>query len=172
MAGGRAALLQIFLVVFFRAIERASRCDLRGDGPLEFSAGLQRCARLLGRYFLLWRMEENRSTVLCAKVRPLTVHLRRVVDLPESFEQLLISHFRRIKRYLDHFPIPVFIPANILLSRMLHLPAAVTYRGIDYSGNALKCGFHAPKTSRSKSRNLCHGITSSRKFLSYSTCTA
>src|SRR5258708_12227645 len=127
MAGGRAALLQIFLVVFFRAIERASRCDLRGDGPLEFSAGIQRCARLLGRYFLLWRMEENRSTVLCAKVRPLTVHLRRVVDLPESFQHLLISHFRRIKRYFHHFRFPCFIHPNTLVRTISHLPPTVTY---------------------------------------------
>ena len=43
VAGGYAALLQVFLVVFFRAIERACRCDFRHDGALEFAAGVERC---------------------------------------------------------------------------------------------------------------------------------
>jgi len=44
VAGGHAALLQIFLVVFFGAIESACGCDLRRDGPLESAAGIERCA--------------------------------------------------------------------------------------------------------------------------------
>ena len=102
-------------------------------------------------------MKENRGAVLCAKVWSLAVHLRRVVNLPESFEQLFVSHFRRIKRYLHHFRMSRFIRANILISRIRHLTAAVTYCGIDYSRDALKRGFNAPETPRSKSRYLCHG---------------
>src|SRR5437879_13628510 len=59
MAGGYAALLQIFLVVFFGAPERACRCDLGGDGPLESAAGIERCACVLGLRFLLRRINDN-----------------------------------------------------------------------------------------------------------------
>ncbi len=44
MARSHAALLQIFLMVFFGAPESACGCDLRGDGPFESAAGIERRA--------------------------------------------------------------------------------------------------------------------------------
>src|SRR6266478_3752099 len=115
-------------------------------------------------------MKENRGAVLRAEVWSLAVHLRWVVSLPEGFQQLFISDFRRIKTYLHDFRMPRFIRANIFVSGIRHLSAAVAYCGVDHSRHALKRCFNTPETSCSKSRNLCHGITSSCKFLSHSTC--
>src|SRR6266568_6658450 len=113
-------------------------------------------------------MKENRCAVLCPEVRSLAVHLRWVVSLPESFQQLFVSHFRGIKSDLHDFRVPGFIGTNIFVSRIRDLSAAVAYCGVDHSRNALKRCFNAPETSCSKSRNLCHGITSSSKFLLHS----
>src|SRR5437773_12519994 len=98
MAGGHAALLQVLLVILFGAIERACGSNLRRDGPLEFSAGLDRLSRLLGCRFLFRRMKENCCAVLRAEVWSLAVHLRRVVRVPEDVEQLFVTRFRRIER--------------------------------------------------------------------------
>src|SRR6266446_1108443 len=157
VAGGHTALLQIFLVILLTAIERACGRDLRRDGPLEFAAGIECCSRLLGRGFLLRGMKKNRRAILRAEVRPLAVHLRRVVRLPENVEQLLVTHFRRIECYLHHFRMPRFIRANVFVGWIRRLPAAVTDRCINHSWHALKRRLHAPEASRSKRRYLCHG---------------
>src|SRR5260370_28899951 len=115
-------------------------------------------------------MKENRRAILCAEVRSLAIYLRRVVNLPESFQQLFVSHFRGIKSYLHDFRMSGFVRANIFVSGIGHLSAAVAYCGVEYSRQALKRCFNAPETPCSKSRNLCHGITSSCKYLSHSTC--
>jgi len=86
MAGGCAALFEIALVVFLRAMEGAGRSDLRRDGPAKFAAILCRGLRFFRRGLLLRRMEKDRGSVLRAEVRALTVHLRRVVHLPEGIE--------------------------------------------------------------------------------------
>src|SRR5438046_4827064 len=102
-------------------------------------------------------MEENRRAVLCAEIRSLAVHLCRVMSLPENVEQLSVTHFCGIKCHLHHFHMPGFVCANVFVSRIRRLPAAVPYGGINHSRHALKRGLHAPETSRSESRYLCHG---------------
>src|SRR5256884_6613775 len=61
MAGSDAALLQIFLVILFRAVELSCGGDFRRKGPPEFAAGFQSVASLLRNRFLLRRVKENRS---------------------------------------------------------------------------------------------------------------
>src|SRR6266700_8425721 len=103
-------------------------------------------------------MKENRRAVLRADVRPLPVHLRRVMRLPERIEQLFITQLRRIERNLHHFRVSRFARANILVRRLGHLSTTVAHRGIDHPRNALKCRLHSPETPRSKCCRLCHGI--------------
>ncbi len=86
VAGRRAALFQIALVIFLTAIKRAGRGYLGGDRLAKFTARLQSCFRFFRGGFLLRRMEENRGAVLRAEVRALAVHLRGVVHLPECLE--------------------------------------------------------------------------------------
>src|SRR5258708_30242926 len=117
-------------------------------------------------------MKENRGAVLCAEIRSLAVYLRWVVSLPESFQQLFISHFLGIKSYLHDFRMSGFVGANIFVSGIGRLSAAVAYCGVEYSRQALKRCFNPPETPCSKSRNLCHGITSSCKYLSRLPCSS
>src|SRR2546430_668758 len=157
VAGRHAALLQVLLVILFGTIERACRRDLRRDGPLEFAAGIERCARLLCRGFLLRRMKENRRAILCAEVWTLPVHLCRVVSLPENVEQLFVTHFCGIERNLHPFRMPRFIPANVFVGWIRHISAAVAYGSVNHSRDALKRRLNTPKAPRPKRRNLCHG---------------
>src|SRR5215472_12949592 len=105
MAGSGAALLQIFLVIFFGAVELACWGNLRRNRPAELAARLQRRTRLLCDSLLLRRMKENRRAVLRPEVRTLAVHLRRIVRLPEHLEQLLVTYFGGIERDLHHFSV-------------------------------------------------------------------
>src|SRR6266849_5203105 len=103
-------------------------------------------------------MKKYRSAILRAEVRPLPVQLRRVVSLPESIEQLFVTHFCRIERYLDHFRVSGSIGANIFVGRIRGFPAAVANRSVDHSRNSLERRLHAPEASCSKRRYLCHGF--------------
>src|SRR5258708_8522173 len=125
MARGHAALLQIFLMVLFGAIERARGSDFGGDRPLEFAAGVQRGARLLSGGFLLRRMEENRTAILRAEVRSLAIHLSWVVSLPECIQQLFLTQYCPVEVHLHYLRGPGFIGANIFLRGVCHLSAAV-----------------------------------------------
>src|SRR5258707_1760937 len=97
MAGGKAALLEILLVIILRAMEVDRRLDLCDD----------RAAKALGRFelrlgsarrlFLRGRMVENRRAVLRSDIRALAVQCRWVVVLPEDIEELLVAHLGGIE---------------------------------------------------------------------------
>src|SRR5438132_11702569 len=110
-------------------------------------------------------MEENCRAVLRAEVWSLAVHLRRVVRVPEDVEQMFVTYFRGIKRYLHDFRMPGFICADIFVRRIGRLAATVSHCGIKHSWHALKCRFDAPEAPRSKCRYLCHGRRSSLQSL-------
>src|ERR1035437_11183158 len=78
-----AALLEIFLMILFGSIKLTRRREFCGNRPLEFSAGVQRGNGCLSFRLLLRRMKQYRGAILFAKVRPLPIHLRRVVHAPE-----------------------------------------------------------------------------------------
>src|SRR5580692_1188175 len=103
-------------------------------------------------------MKENCRPVLRAKVRPLPVHLRRVVHLPEHFQQLFVAHLGRIKGYLHNFGVPRLIRTNILVRGIQRLAAAVTHSRLDYPRHLLKCSFNSPEATRPKRCNLCHWL--------------
>src|SRR2546423_7685829 len=102
-------------------------------------------------------MKENRRAILSAEVRTLPAHLCRVVSLPENVEQLFVTYLCRIERDLHHFRMPRFIRANVFVSRIRHVPATVTYGGVNHTRDALKRRLHTPKAPRAKHRYLGHG---------------
>src|SRR6266571_1462414 len=110
-------------------------------------------------------MKENRRAVLRADVRPLPVHLRRVMRLPEGIEQLFITQLRRIERNLHHFRVSRFARANILVRRLGYLSATVAHRGIDHSWDALKRRLHSPEAPRSKCCRFSHKNLRNRRTL-------
>src|SRR6267154_704193 len=157
MAGRRATLFQIALMILLAYVERAGRGYLRGDRLAELAAGLQCSFRFFRGRLLLWRMEEDRGAVLRAEVRALAVHLRRVVHLPESVKQLLIGQRRWIESNLHDFGMPGFIGADIFIRGIFSVAAAVPDDGVNNSRNAAECCFDPPKASCSKGRGFGHG---------------
>src|SRR5882762_8945758 len=144
-------------MILLAYVERAGRGYLRGDRLAEFAAGLQRGFRLFRGRLLLWRMEEDRGAVLRAEVRALAVHLRRVVHLPESIEQLLIGQCRWIESDLHDFGMPGFIGADVFIGRVFCVAAAVPDDCVNNSRNAAECCFDPPKASCSKGCGFGHG---------------
>ncbi len=98
MAARHAALLEVALVIFFRAIEFAGRGDFRGNRALKFLAGLETCFGLLCDGFLFRRVRENRRAILRAEIRSLAIYLRRIVHVPERFDERFVAHLLRIKK--------------------------------------------------------------------------
>src|SRR6185369_11966257 len=156
MARRRAALFQVLLVILLRSPERPRRRNLRRHRPPQLSARLQRRLRFLRRRFLLGRVKENRRAVLRAIVRPLPVHLRRIMHLPERIQQFLVADLLRIKRYLHHLGVPGLVRANILVCRIGHIPAAISGLRRNHARDSLKISLDPPKASRTKSSNLTH----------------
>src|SRR3979490_823954 len=102
-------------MILLAYVERAGRGYLRGDRLAEFAASLQRGFRLFCGRLLLRRMKEDRGAVLRAEVKALSVHLRRVMHLPESVKQLLIGQRRWIESDLHYFGMPGFIGADVFI---------------------------------------------------------
>src|SRR6266852_3873980 len=165
MAGGRAALFQVALVVFFGAIKGTGGGDLRGDRLAEFSAGLPRGFGFFRRGLLFRRVKENCRAILAAEVRALPVHLRGIVHLPKGVQQFLVAQFRWVERDLHHFGVSGFVRAHVFVVWIYGVAPAVTHRGVHDSGDLPECGFDPPKTSRSKRRRLCHGLSLHRSIL-------
>src|SRR6266853_3495264 len=157
MAGCRAALFEIALVIFLAAIEGAGCGYLGGDRLAKFAAGLQRGFRFFRGGFLLGRMEEDSSAVLRAEIRALPVHLCGVVHLPESVEQLLVAQLRRIESDLHDFGMPGLIRADDFIGWIFSMAAAIAYNGVNNSGNLAECCFDPPKASCSKGCGSSHG---------------
>src|SRR5438045_3116338 len=161
MARRRAPLLQIFLVILLRPPERSRGRDLRRHRPPQFPARLQRRLRLLRRRFLLRRMKENRRPVLRPIVRPLPIHLRRIMHLPERIQQFLVADLLRIESHPHHLGVPRLVRANILVTRIGHMPAAISRLRRNHTRNPLKISLNPPKASRPKRSNLTHLVSSS-----------
>src|SRR6266852_5207746 len=158
MARLDAALLQVLLVILFGAPEGARLCDLGGDWALELAAGVKRLLRFLCGGFLLRRMKENRGAVLLAEVRPLAIHLRRIVNAPESVQQLRVGNFLRIKGYLDDFGVAGGVRAHVFVCRIFLVPALVPGDGLDDSRHATKRRFNSPKTTCCKRCDFLHSL--------------
>src|SRR5579872_3346232 len=101
-------------------------------------------------------MKEDRRSVLRPKIRSLPVHLRRVMHLPEHIEQLLVAHFRRIKRHPHHLGMPRLVRANIFVGGIHRFAAAVPHCRINHSRHLLKSCFNSPEAPCSECRNFLH----------------
>src|ERR1700677_2015184 len=91
----QAALFEVLLMILLGAPEFGGRRNLRDNRPWETSLrGISRCPRF---GFLLRRVIENRRTVLRADVRALAIQSRRVVVVPEHFENIVVADHLRIE---------------------------------------------------------------------------
>src|SRR6266571_35197 len=112
-------------------------------------------------------MNENRRAILFPEIRPLPVHLRGIMRLPENVQQLFVAYLGRIKRHLHHFRVSRFIRAHILVSGVFRVATAIAHGRLHHSRHALKCCLHSPEAPCSKCCNLCHRNSPSASFSSH-----
>src|SRR5579863_94982 len=156
VAAGHAALLEVALVIFLGGVELAGRSDFRGDRARELLTGFERLFGLLCDCLLLRRMGKNRRAVLLAEVRPLAVHLSRIVHVPERIHQRFVFDLFRIESNLHHFGVASLIGADVLVCRVFRVAVAVANQRVDHSGDHPKFYFDSPKASCGKSCEFSH----------------
>src|SRR5262249_19150196 len=148
----RAPRLQVVLVVGLGGPELGRGRDLGDDRAREPRLGrLLRCLRL---GLLLGRVEEDRRAVLIADVRALPVELRRVVQLPERVQQLVVGHLLGVE--LDEHGLGVAgrVAADLLIRRWVRAPARVPDGRLDRAGNLPEAPLAAPEAPRRERRLL------------------
>src|ERR1017187_3584005 len=143
-------LLQVALVVLFRLPECCRRFHLGRDRLPIRPRGIQLRNLILRLLHLFVRVRKHHATVLRAPVRPLPIHLGRIVQREERVQQSVVRHAPRIERHVDHLGMSGAIGAHLLVRRMLQVSALVSRRRIDHSRYLYETGFYAPKTSSSK----------------------
>jgi len=159
-----SVLREILLMIFFRAIERWRRFDLRDDRSPKASALFQfGVFRFSGR-LLFRRVVENNRAVLRTDVGALAIARSRIMVAPENVQQLPIGNLRRVKDYFDYFGMARFIATNIFIGRIFRLSSRITDGGILHSIGLPEYGLDSPKTSGAKGRLFsAHGCTIKRE---------
>jgi len=147
-----AVLFKIPLVVLFCAPEVGRRLNLRHDRLLIMA--LLAFARRRRLRELLGRMRKDCRTVLIANVRSLAIELRRIVNFPESVEQLVVAHALWIEGDLDGFGVAGSVTADVAIGGVLGASGVVSQNGVDNAGNLAEGRFNAPEAAGGKSRGL------------------
>jgi hypothetical protein len=159
MATGSAALFEIFLVIFLGAVEFASRGNFRGNGPLKFSAGVERGYCGFGFGFLFGGVKKDRGAVLLAEVRALPIHLRGIVQGKERLQQSFESNLFGIVGYLDDFGVAGFVGAHIFVRGIFCVSIGIADCSFGDSRNIIEGGFDAPEAAGSECGNLAHVLS-------------
>lgn len=100
-------------------------------------------------------MIKNGGPILCPDVGALPIQSRRIVVRPKNIEQLVITNLRRIEFNFDHLSMTGLICADILVGRIVFVPARLTDGCRNYALQFAKSFLYAPKTSCPECRFLC-----------------
>src|ERR1700677_2091156 len=150
VAGTGAALREVLLVIFLRAIKFRRGNDLRDDWATEIPRLLELRLGRLGFGFLLRRVVEDNRPVLIANIRPLPVHRGRVVILEKNFEQLLVADLGRIVFDVHHLRMAGPVRADLLVGGVLRLATLIPDGRFLHAGGLAKRFLHAPETTRAE----------------------
>ena len=99
-------------------------------------------------------MKENGRAILRPDIRPLAIHLRRVVILEEDLQQVFVGNLGRIVRDLDCLGMTGRVRADIMVGRVRSMSAGIADPGLQNAGSGAEGLFYAPKTSGCKCRFL------------------
>ena len=130
--------------------------DLLAQLPLRSSlAGL-------GELFFLVVCIKNRAAVLIAAVAKLAAGIKGIDIGPENIEQLGIADLVRVVFDLHHLRVPGTTAGHLLISRVLHLAAAVSGSGFQHAIQLVVRGLHAPEATSGEysGANILGGILS------------
>ena len=96
---------------------------------------------------LLVGVIEDGRAILRADVVALLVGRRRVVRLPEDFQQVVERDFGRVVRDLDHFGVAGAAGADFFVRRVLDVAAAVAGDDGLHAAEVLEDGLGAPEAA-------------------------
>ncbi len=91
-----------------------------------------------------------------ADIGPLPIHLRGVVHPPEVGDEIVVTHLRRIEKYLDCLGMPRPVRADFAIGRVFGMAADIAAGDIEDAGNLKKSGLDAPEAPGCKDRFLSH----------------
>src|ERR1017187_7609658 len=159
MAVHHPPLLQIPLGILLCLPERRRRFHLGRNRLAERARPIQLIDLRLRLLHLLVRSRKHHAPVLRAPVRPLPVHLGRIVQREKRIQQRVIAHSRRIERYVHYLRMSRAVRTHLFIRRMFEFASFISCRCVEYPRHLCKSGFYAPKTSSSKCCFLnCHFV--------------
>ncbi len=71
-------------------------------------------------------MIKNNGPILYSDIGALPIQRRRIVVRPKNVEQLVITDLRWIELNFDHFSVARIISTDILVGRVVFVPARIT----------------------------------------------
>ena len=177
--GGRKAGRGWLLLGECRVRRRTGRCEYAGSSSRNTAGGSprppstgdrfdpgrdqvprrheRRLARFGGGLLGAGLMEDDR-TVLGADVGPLTVHLGRVVHLPEEIEEHFVADPRGVENDAHDLRMPGPAAAHVMVARLVRVTAAVADRGLDDPVDTAERRLDTPETARTEDRRLGHPV--------------
>ena len=145
-----AALLQITLMIFFRAPELRRGFNLRYDWPIEPATLFDFGFRSFGRRLLFGRMIKNHRAILRADIGALPVQGGRVMVRPENVEKLIVTDLRWIELDFHHLGVSGFVRTNIFIGGVVFCPACIPDRCGQNALQIAQSFFHSPETACSE----------------------
>src|SRR5689334_5067797 len=125
VAVGEAAFFEILLMIFFRAPEFGGGNDLGDDRPGKTC--LRGFPGSPGFHQLFGRVVKNRRAILSADIGTLAIQGRRVVIVPEYFEQVVVADHLRIEGDFDGFRVAGPVGADVFVSGIFQRAAHVAH---------------------------------------------
>src|SRR5258708_4088958 len=121
-------------MIFLGGIKFSGGGNFRCDRLLKFLAGFEFGFGFFGDGYLLGRMGENRGAVLLAEVGALAIHLGRIVQVPEGFDQGLVTDFGGVEFDLDDFGVAGLVGADIFVRGIFVVAVAGANKSADDAG--------------------------------------
>ena len=150
-------VLKIILVIVFRRVEVRELRDFSNDRRTERARLVELFLVILGGLPLLVVVIEHGRAILRAGVVALAVERCRVVRFEMDFEQLGERDLRRVVSDLNHFRVAGVFVADLLVRRILDMPAAVTGDNFFHALELLEDRFGTPEAAAAERGELRTG---------------
>ena len=139
-------------MIILRRIKNLQRHNLRHD---RLPNDLRRIhLRLLRDLLLFLARVQNDRPILRPHIIALTVQRRRIMRIPEQINHIPKRDQSRIIIDANHLSMPRVPIANLLVRRVLHMPARVAAHHLLHPLQHLILGLNTPKTSPAHNRRF------------------
>lgn len=141
-------------MIGLRHEEGLGRNNLRHDRTAPLTGGVEFRDLVFGTRTLLLRMKKDRRAVLSPDIGPLLVERRRIMCREEDVEQIVERDDLRVELDLYDFRMSAVAAANLLVSRVGRLTAAVARLHCRDAAQLLEHRFDTPEATCSQRGQL------------------